>query len=110
MERNSLLLSFALFVIITFSCVESFAQWPLGKDTTSGSTKPQESGGYLTGSGRFQIFVSPNIKGHTFMLDAETGRLWIFKKDNASGEMTVQRIPVDQLNESESLRSNRPKN
>ncbi|MFH0957788.1 MAG: hypothetical protein V1897_03710, partial [Pseudomonadota bacterium] len=108
MARKLPSLIIVLFVVIIFSCVETFAQWPLGKDTTSGSTKQQESAGYLTGSGRFQIFVSSNIKGHTFMLDAETGRIWIFKKDNTSGEMSLQRIPVDQLNESESLKSNHP--
>ncbi len=99
MARNLLRLSLNLFVVITFFCVESYAQWPLGKDTTSGSIKPAESSGYLTGSGRFQIFVSPNIKGHTFMLDAETGRLWIFKKDTASGDLSLQIIPVDKLNQ-----------
>ncbi len=77
----------------------AYGQWPLGKDLSAGTVKSGESSGYLIGSGRFQVFVSPNVKGHTFMLDTETGRIWIFKKDSTSGDLSLQRIPVDQLNE-----------
>ena len=100
----------ASMAIMIFSCMESCAQWPLGKDITPGTQKPGESGGYLTGSGKFQVFVSPNIKGHTFMLDAETGRIWIFKKDGASGEISLQKIPVDKLDESDSQKVDSKKN
>ncbi len=51
----------------------------------------------LTTSGRFQVFTSPNIKGHTFMLDTDTGKVWTMKKDSTSGEFSLQRIHVDQV-------------
>ena len=76
-----------------------YAQWPLGKDLSPAPARSGESSGYLTGSGRFQVFVSPNIKGHTFMLDTESGRVWIFKKDSASGDISLKRISVDKLDE-----------
>ncbi|MGC8603396.1 MAG: hypothetical protein ACP5VS_06900 [Desulfomonilaceae bacterium] len=92
-----------LFFVLSISLdLMAFAQWPLGKDLSPVTVKSGESSGYLTGSGRFQVFVSPNIKGHTFMLDTETGKLWIFKKDNTSGDISLQNIPVENLNDSQS--------
>ncbi|MCX5872197.1 MAG: hypothetical protein NTY51_03040 [Deltaproteobacteria bacterium] len=110
MIKRFLSMTCMLFVLLTAWDVPVLAQWPLGKELPPGSTKTGESGGYLTGSGRFQVFVSPNIKGHTFMLDSETGRVWIFKKDNASGDISIQRIPVDQLNDGQVQGTTRPKN
>jgi hypothetical protein len=72
-------------------------QWPMGKDPAEQKLKLAEPGGTITITGRFQMFVSPNVKGHTFMLDTETGRIWILKKDNTSAEFSLQRVPVEQL-------------
>jgi hypothetical protein len=72
------------------------AQWPLGRDTQQG-LKLGEPGATITVTGRYQIFVSPNIKGHTFMLDTETGKVWIMKKDSMSGDFSLQRIQVQQI-------------
>ncbi|MGC8658157.1 MAG: hypothetical protein ACP5U1_03700 [Desulfomonilaceae bacterium] len=94
-------------ILMIYSESELFAQWPLGKDLAPVTAKSGEVSGYLTGSGRFQVFVSPNIKGHTFMLDTESGRIWMFKKDNASGDISLEKIPVDKLDESPSGVSHR---
>ncbi len=96
--------------LLIFFDLTAFAQWPLGREISPTITKSGENSGYLTGSGRFQVFVSPNVKGHTFMLDTETGRIWIFKKDNSSGDISLQRIPVDQLKENQAHGAVRPKN
>ncbi len=72
------------------------AQWPLGRDAQQG-LKLGEPGATITVTGRYQIFVSPNVKGHTFMLDTETGKVWIMKKDNTSGDFSFQRVPVEQI-------------
>ena len=87
----------AIFTILVFgSAVDSYGQWPLGKESVQPQTKQVETGVSVTGSGRHQIFVSPNVKGHTFMIDTDTGRIWIFKKDNTSGDFSLQRVPVEQ--------------
>ncbi len=75
--------------------VESEAQWPLGKEISPPTGKTSEAGMFSSGSGRHQIFVSPNIKGHTFMIDTETGKVWIFRKDSASGDYSLQRVTVE---------------
>jgi hypothetical protein len=75
------------------------AQWPLGKELTGQETKG-ESFPNVTGTGRFQIFVSPQAKGYTFMLDTETGRVWIMKKDHTSGEFSLHRVQVEQIDSS----------
>ena len=80
-------------LMITAGAAE--AQWPLGRDAQQG-LKLGEPGGAITLTGRYQIFVSPNVKGHTFMLDTDTGNVWIMKKDNTSGDFSFQRIPVEQ--------------
>lgn len=72
------------------------AQWPLGEGVSKMQKELQPSPN-LTTSGRFQVFTSPNIKGHTFMLDTDTGRVWIMKKDSASGEFSLNRISVEQV-------------
>ena len=75
----------------------AWAQWPLGgKAPASVKSTP---GRHVTATGRFQIFVSPNLKGHTFMLDTDTGRVWIVKKDHSSGDYSLKRIPVDEIDE-----------
>jgi hypothetical protein len=76
------------------------AQWPLGRDAQQG-LKLGEPGATITVTGRYQIFMSPNVKGHTFMLDTETGKVWIMKKDNTSGDFSFQRIPVEQIDSSQ---------
>jgi hypothetical protein len=75
------------------------AQWPLGKELGQNVLKPAEPSGGITVTGRFQMFCSPNVKGHTFMLDTDTGRVWILKKDNLSGDFSLQRVPVDQVDD-----------
>jgi len=72
------------------------AQWPLGRDITT-SLKAETTGTVVTASGRFQIFISPNIKDQTFMLDTDSGRVWILRKDHASGDFFLRRVPVDEV-------------
>lgn len=76
------------------------AQWPLGKEIGQNMPKLAESSSGITMTGRYQMFVSPNTKGHTFMIDTETGRLWIMKKDVVSGDFSMQRIPVQEVDQS----------
>ncbi|MGO9569064.1 MAG: hypothetical protein ACLP5H_16130 [Desulfomonilaceae bacterium] len=73
------------------------AQWPLGKELSVQEGKSTEGSPYVTTNGRYQIFVSPQAKGHTFMLDTDTGRVWIMKKDSTSGDFSLQRVPVEQV-------------
>lgn len=89
---TSALLSLFLFV----SAMDCYGQWPLGKEGSQPQAKTVESGVSVSGSGRFQIFVSPNVKGHTFMIDTDTGKIWMFRKDNTSGDFSLQRVPVEQ--------------
>jgi len=81
------------------------AQWPLGRDAPPMPTKEQGANVLVSGAGRFQIFVSPNIKGHSFMLDTDTGRVWIMKKDATTGEFSLQRINVEQVDGQKAGRS-----
>ncbi len=74
------------------------AQWPLGRDMTPPTIK-SEPPPQVTTTGRFQIFVSPNIKDHTFMLDTDTGRIWIMKKNHSTGEFYLQRVTVRDVSE-----------
>lgn len=75
----------------------AYAQWPLGRDVPQMGVKAEDSATHVTATGKFQIFVSPQAKGYTFMLDTDTGRVWILKKDHASGDFFLQRIRVDQV-------------
>ncbi len=77
----------------TLQCAE--AQWPLGRDAVP-LTKT-EPGPTVTVNGRFQIFTSPHEKGDTFMLDTDTGRVWLLKKDKTSGDYTFNRIRVEEV-------------
>jgi hypothetical protein len=83
------------------------AQWPLGKEMGQNMPKMAESSSVITMTGRYQMFVSPNTKGHTFMIDTETGRLWIMKKDVASGDFSMQRIPVQEVDQSKQGTANK---
>ncbi|MGD9817801.1 MAG: hypothetical protein AB7V04_03780 [Desulfomonilaceae bacterium] len=86
---------FWLLAMLGILISECQAQWPLGKELPQQSLKSAESGIAVSGSGRHQIFVSPNIKGHTFMIDTDTGNIWMFKKDSTSGDYSLQRVPVE---------------
>lgn len=88
------LVTLVIVCLITVGAAE--AQWPLGRDAQQG-LKLGEPGATITVTGRYQIFVSPNVKGHTFMLDTDTGKVWIMKKDSTSGDFSFQRIPVEQI-------------
>ncbi len=50
-------------------------------------------------TGRFQVFVSPNIEGKTFMIDSDTGKIWVVKKDHSTGELYLQKLTVEDINE-----------
>ncbi len=94
----------ALAVLTLFSVLGpaayGTAQWPLGADAPK-KQSPSESGHYLTGSGRFQVFISPHIKGHTFMLDTDTGRVWTMDKDSTSGNFSLKRVTVEEVDKPE---------
>ncbi len=70
------------------------AQWPLNAQNLP---KPTEAGVSTTATGRFQVFVSPRIKTATFMIDTDTGRIWIFKKDHSTGDFSLKRVPVENV-------------
>ncbi|MCA1959830.1 MAG: hypothetical protein LDL33_03460 [Desulfomonile sp.] len=72
------------------------AQWPLGKDVTQLAEKAAAQPN-ITITGRFQIFVSPHIKGSTFMIDTDTGKIWIILKDHSSGDFLLKRVPVEEV-------------
>lgn len=86
----------ALATILLALAGPSTAQWPLGRDGVQGALKAEPSP-TITVRGRFQFFTSPNVKGETFMLDTETGRVWILKKDGATGLFTLERIRVEDV-------------
>lgn len=72
------------------------AQWPLGRQLPQ-IPQPSESGPHVTATGRFQIFVSPHLKEQTFMIDTETGKVWIIKKDHSTGDFSLKRVPVAEV-------------
>ena len=82
-------------LVASFPCF-SRAQWPLGGDPTKKGDSRHYSTS-ITMTGRFQIFVSPNIKSATFMLDTDTGRVWIMKKDHKTGAHFLKRVPADEI-------------
>lgn len=84
-------------VALTFMllAVAAHAQWPLGRDMMP---QPKiEPGPTVTVTGRFQIFTSPYLKGDTFMLDTQSGRVWILEKDSTSGEFSMKRVRVEEV-------------
>jgi hypothetical protein len=88
----------AVIVILSLIMIDlAHAQWPLGRDVAPQMPKLGEHGDTITLTGRYQVFVSPNVKGHTFMIDTDSGRVWIMKKDSTTGDFSFQRIPVDQI-------------
>jgi hypothetical protein len=95
---KSIIPALALALLLLATIGPAHAQWPLGRDAAqSASTRSEEPHSGITVNGRFQMFVSPHVKGHTFMLDTDTGRVWIMKKDHASGDFSLQRVPVEQV-------------
>ena len=88
----------AVIVILCLMITDlAHAQWPLGRDAAQQVPKSGERGDAITLTGRYQVFVSPNVKDHTFMIDTDTGRIWIMKKDSTTGDFSFRRIPVDQI-------------
>jgi hypothetical protein len=97
MKKFTLLLAktvFFLFVLFALKTGPAYAQWPLGKELASPEPKT-ESAPQVTGSGRFQVFVSPQAKGYTFMIDSETGKIWVMKRDHTAGEFSLHRVHVE---------------
>jgi len=96
--------SIVLLFPLVFSPLFADAEWPLGRDAPVVS-KASESTPNIMFSGRYQVFVSPNIKGHTFMLDTDTGRVWMMKRDDTSGEFSLKRVPVEQVDEGQTTKA-----
>ncbi len=84
-------------IFATVLTAPAYAQWPLGQNPPTQEARSAEAGLHITTTGRYQIFVSPQAKGHTFMLDTDSGRVWIMKKDSTSGDFSLHRVPVEQV-------------
>ena len=88
----------ALTMVLLAMPICSFGQWPLGREGIQGlKTEPSPT---VTVRGRFQVFTSPNVKGETFMLDTDTGKVWILKKDGTTGLFALERIQVEEVDAS----------
>lgn len=98
-----------ILLVLLYVAVEAHAQWPLGRDVPQLAGKSEEHPAQVTATGRFQIFVSPQAKGYTFMIDTDTGRIWIMKKDHTSGDFSMQRIPVEQVDADRPAKTGTPK-
>ncbi len=94
-----------LVSLVVFGPSVCHGQWPLMREGQE--LRSSESGQNLTASGKFQIFTSPQAKGSTFMIDSETGRIWIMIKDSSSGEFSLQRIPVEEIDPKDKVKQNR---
>jgi hypothetical protein len=81
-------------------------QWPLGGQMPK-PAKPAAAQ-HVTATGRFQVFVSPHIKGKTFMLDSDTGRVWIVQKDHATGTYSLKRVPVEEVDSEQTTAGESP--
>jgi hypothetical protein len=92
MKRVTISVAIALVLLAAVVCN---GQWPLGREALPGIK--QEPGPTITVSGRFQIFTSPNVKGETFMLDTDSGRIWILKKDGTTGLFSMERVAVQEV-------------
>lgn len=86
----------AIVLVLVMWLGSANAQLPFGPDFAA-LQKKKEPKLRITGFGRFQVFISPNIKGETFMIDTDTGRVWTFKKDHATGKHSLERVPVEQV-------------
>jgi hypothetical protein len=86
----------AVLFILTGTPQGVNAQWPLGKDITQMAEK-SVPGPNITATGRFQIFISPHLKGSTFMIDTDTGKIWIILKDHSTGNFSLKRVPVEEV-------------
>jgi hypothetical protein len=74
------------------------AQWPLGRQLSQ-AAKVAEPGPHVTATGRFQVFISPHVKDQTFMIDTDTGKVWILKKDHTTGDFSLKRVPVEEVDQ-----------
>jgi hypothetical protein len=100
--RASMKMGLQACLIVAFclgTAMSADSQWPLGKELAQTPPRAADSASGITLTGRYQMFVSPNAKGHTFMIDTDTGRLWVMRKDPASGDYSLHRIPVEQVDE-----------
>ena len=86
----------AITLVLAMWLGSAHAQLPFGLDMAAQQKKKQPEL-KITGIGRFQVFVSPNVKGETFMIDTQTGKVWFFKKDHATGKYSLQRLSVEQV-------------
>jgi len=94
-----------LMLALVFGPSVCLGQWPLTREGLE--LKSSESGQNLTSRGRFQVFTSPQAKGSTFMIDSETGKIWIMIKDSSSGEFSMQRIPVAEIDQKDKAKQDR---
>ncbi len=98
--------------LITMTCLgmagSALAEWPFGTEQPKKVEKPQPWPA-VTMSGRFQIFISPHLKGYTFMIDTDTGRVWEMKKDPSTGNFHLSRVLVEEVDKGKSEKSPREK-
>lgn len=90
---------FLALLLIAIMVAPCYAQWPISPDMGK-STKEKDDRVSVTGSGRFQVFVSPSVKGETFMLDTETGKVWILKKNHSTGDFFFEKLRVEGVDKS----------
>lgn len=93
------LVSIAIIIVLSMAAVHvAQAQWPLGRQLPQ-MPKPSQPGPHLIATGRFQVFISPHLKDQTFMIDTDTGKVWIVKKDHSTGDFSLKRVPVEEVDE-----------
>ena len=89
----------ATIIVLSMGAIDvAQAQWPLGRQLPQVS-KPSGPGPHLIATGRFQVFISPHLKDQTFMIDTDTGKVWIIKKDHSTGDFSLKRVPVEEVDE-----------
>jgi len=56
-----------IFLVVVFLCATAWAQ----------TAKPSHKTDVSPGAPRYQIFINPNVRADTFLLDTWTGRVWL---------------------------------
>jgi hypothetical protein len=104
---RSFLRSTAVVVFLLVFAAGAHAQWPPGAPEQKREKKEKKVRAMNTG--RFQVFVSPNVKGKTFMLDTETGAMWIIKKDHSTGDYDWMKMFVEGISEAKPKKASKSK-